>query len=104
MNEEADPRSGIAIIPFEGGRAIKRFNSLVTSSRWRPDGRTLTYVETRKGVSNIWGQQIDSSQPEQLTNFKSDRIYWFDWSRDGKQLACVRVIETDDVVLINNIK
>ena len=45
-------------------------------------------VVTRGGVSNIWAQPIDGSAPKQLTHFKTDRIFSFDWSGDGKQLAC----------------
>jgi len=35
-----------------------------------------------------------------LSNFKSDLIFWFDWSRDGKQLALSRGTVNSDVVLI----
>jgi len=37
-----------------------------------------------------------------LTNFKTDRIFSFDWSRDGKQLIVARGKLTSDVVLISN--
>jgi hypothetical protein len=39
-----------------------------------------------------------------LTNFTSDRIFWFDISRDGKQIALSRGTQTSDVVLISNFK
>jgi len=37
-----------------------------------------------------------------LTDFKSDRIFSFAWSRDGKQLALARGTLTNDVILISN--
>jgi len=39
-----------------------------------------------------------------LTDFKSDRIFDFSWSRDGKQLALFRGVVNSDVVLISNFR
>jgi hypothetical protein len=58
--------------------------------RWASDDRAVTYVDTRGGVSNIWSQPLDGRPPKQITDFKSDRIMFFDWSRDGKRLALAR--------------
>jgi TolB protein len=106
------PQWGREIIPVEGGQEGKRFSlpSTVVRSqgavllRWMPDGRALTYVDNRGGIANVWSLPLDGGQPRQLTNFKDDRIFWFDWSRDGKHLAVTRGVETNDVVLINNFK
>lgn len=89
-DEQANPQRGIAVIPFEGGEPIKRFDIPTITHpglRWTPDGRTLAYVITGNGISNIWSQPLDGSPPKQLTDFKSDLTYWFEWSSDGKQLA-----------------
>jgi len=72
--------------------------------RWLPDGRALAYVSTRGGVSNIWLQPVDGGAPTQLTDFKTDLIFSFDLSRDGKQLALSRGTENRDVILINNLR
>ena len=40
----------------------------------------------------------------QLTNFKTGRIFNFDWSRDGKWLALARGSVTSDVVLISDLR
>ncbi|MFS8086178.1 MAG: hypothetical protein ACMG6H_11165 [Acidobacteriota bacterium] len=55
-------------------------------------------------VTNIWSQPIDGGPPKQLTDFKSDLIFRFDWSRDGKWLAVARGNISSDVVLINDLK
>ena len=55
------------------------------------------FIDNRGGVSNIWLQPLAGGEPKQLTNFKSDLIFSFDWSRD-RQLACSRGIVTSDVV------
>jgi Tol biopolymer transport system component len=69
---------------------------------WSADGKQVLYVDTRNGVSNIWSQPITGGTPKQLTNFKSDLIFAFDLSRDGKQLAVSRGSVSNDVVLITD--
>jgi Tol biopolymer transport system component len=59
---------------------------------------------SRGGVSNIWIQPLDDSPARQLTDFKSDRIFSFDWSRDGKWLALSRGPEERDVVMMSDFK
>ena len=94
----------VAIIPFAGGPPTKIFNfpnPFGRAIRWAPDGRALTYVGL-PSRSNIWSQPIDGSPPRQITDFKSDRIFSYDWSRDGKHLAVARGTRTSDVVLIKD--
>jgi eukaryotic-like serine/threonine-protein kinase len=102
-DEKPETQLGIALIPFEGGQPTKMLNLPSAIVRWTPDGSALTYVDSRSGVSNIWSQPIDGGKPTQLTNFKSDLIFGFDWSRDWKQLVCSRGILTSDVILFNNL-
>ncbi len=95
----------LGIIPFNGGAPVKSFEvpqgvlfqSLV---RWTPDGSALAYIMNRDGVSNIWIQPLDGGAPKQITNFKSDQIFWFEWSPDGRQLGVSRGAVTSDVVMI----
>jgi hypothetical protein len=47
---------------------------------------------------------LDGGKPVQLTDFKTDQIFWFDFSRDGKQLALSRGTQTSDVILIRDFK
>jgi Tol biopolymer transport system component len=107
-NEQPDSPPHIVVFPFEGGTPIKMFDipqglsiSWSTNLRWSPDGRALTYVDNRNGVDNIWSQPLDGAKPVQLTDFKSDRIESFYWSRDGK-LVCSRGVITSNVVLIRD--
>lgn len=51
-----------------------------------------------------WSEPIEGGPPVQLTSFKSDSIFAFDWSRDGKQLVLARGTVTPDAVLISNLK
>jgi Tol biopolymer transport system component len=89
------------IIPATGGSPIRSFSLFQQQTlRWTPDGKGLSYIVTRDGVSNLWAQPIDGGAPTALTEFKERLIYNYAWSRDGKRLACVRGTESSDVVLI----
>jgi Tol biopolymer transport system component len=97
----------VAIIPFAGGDPVKVLDvptsvNITAGLRWTPDGRALNYVDTSNGVSNIWSLPLDGGKPVQLTDFKTDQIFWFDFSRDGKQLALSRGTQTSDVILIRD--
>ena len=96
----------LAILPSVGGEPIKTlpFTGPITNLRWTVDGRALVYGMTRNGITNLWAQPIDGSAPKQLTNFASERVFAFDFSRDGKQVALARGTQTSDVVLISNFK
>jgi serine/threonine protein kinase len=76
----------------------------IRSLRWYPDAKSITYVDTRNGVSNIWSMPASGGESRQLTNFTSGLIYEYAWSRDGKYLAVARGQVTSDVVLITNDK
>jgi hypothetical protein len=53
---------------------------------------------------NVAARQGGDGAPRKVTDFKSDSIFWFDFSRDGKQLALARGTQTSDVVLISNFR
>lgn len=106
LDEKPNSRWRIMVVPFEGGRPVKTLDISPTVSpwkevRWAADGRALTYIDTRSGVSNIWSQALVGGPPKQLTNFKTEQLHHFDLSRDGKQLALARGTVVSDVVLIS---
>jgi Tol biopolymer transport system component len=106
--DEPDTPPKLAIIPSDGGQptkiiALPQGRGFASGLRWTPDARAVVYVDTRGGVSNLWAQPVDGSQPKQLTDFKTDRIFSFDFARDGKQLVLARGTTTDDVVLISDL-
>jgi Tol biopolymer transport system component len=67
-----------------------------------PDHDAPDYRLTRGGASNIWRQALAGGPPKQFTNFKSDRTFSFDWSRDGRQLALARGATSSHVILVSN--
>lgn len=104
----ADPASPwqVAVIPSEGGSPVRTFDSIpdayFQTFRWTPDGRAISYIDSRDGgVSNIWQQDLEGSSPQRITNFAGDeRIFSFAWSRDGRRLALARGAISTDVVLM----
>lgn len=89
-----------------GGKPIKTFEIpptvyIDTELRWTPDGRAITYLDHCGGQANLWIQPLDGGPPKQLTDFKTDQIFSFDWSRDGR-LVYSRGLRTNDVVLIKD--
>jgi serine/threonine protein kinase len=94
----------LTVVPFVGGSPLYRLDVPMGASgiHWAPDGKALDYILTRGGASNIWRQPLAGGPPKQITNFKSDLIFFFAWSRDGKQLALARGSVSSDVVLISN--
>ncbi|PYS69603.1 MAG: hypothetical protein DMF69_16395 [Acidobacteria bacterium] len=106
---------GLAIIPVEGGDPIKTFDVLPNSAdfdnpfsqaiHWTRDGKGVLYGDQKpSGVSNIWQQTLTGGPPQQLTNFTSGLIYFFDLSSDGKQLVFCRGELDREMMLVTNFR
>jgi Tol biopolymer transport system component len=114
--QKKDERLRIAVISVDDGKLLNLFDPVDTLSRpetpndrfrplrWMPDGKALAYIVTDNGVSNIWSQSLAGGNPQQLTNFTSEEIFNFAWSRDGKHLALSRGVVNNDVVQISDHK
>jgi Tol biopolymer transport system component len=104
QDSKETPTHGIAIMELEGERPLTRLDVTTRFLRWAADGRSLLYTKDTDGVVNIWSQPIAGGTPRQITHFKSDFIFAFDLSRDGKKLVMERGHETSDVVLIRDLR
>ena len=105
LDIELNPsRWGIGIVSAEGGERLRRFDfpSTVTERRvrWAPDGKSIAFLNSPGGLSDIWLQPLDGTAPKPLTNLKSERIIAFEWSPDGHSLALIRSVQTSDVITI----
>ena len=95
----------IAIIPFGGGaptRFIDALPGLHSPMKWAADGQALVYDATRNNVSNVWSQPVAGGPPRQLTDFKSEKIEGFDWSRDDRLLLS-RGFTAREIVLMQDV-
>jgi Tol biopolymer transport system component len=68
------------------------------------DGKSVAYLIEENGVDNIWAQPLDGSPRYAITDFKSEQIYSFHFSPDGKSLGIVRGHDDSDVVLLQESK
>lgn len=98
-----------AIIPSAGGQPMTILPMADSALpgvglEWTPDSSSLVYVQNLNGVSNIWRQPINGDPPKQLTNFKSDLIFKFALSADGRNLVLARGTQTRDVVLFRDFR
>jgi Tol biopolymer transport system component len=96
--------SVLAAVPAQGGDPVYHFDAPpgMFGLSWAPDSKSFQYVLTREGVSNLWEQPLAGGASRQLTHFKTDLIFDFAWSLDGKQLALARGNRNSNVVLISN--
>jgi serine/threonine protein kinase len=98
------------VLSFETGSPTKVFDIPPTWDggccplHWTPDGRGITYPDKRGGVGNLYVQPVSGGKPYPLTHFVSERIVWFAWSKDGKQIAIARGTESRDAVMITNFR
>ena len=95
----------IAVVRLADGEPITRFEIPPTASRtlrWTSDGTAVAYIDSSQGVSNVWRQPLRGGARSRVTDFHSERIFDFAWSRDGKRLALSRGVEPNDVVVIRD--
>ncbi|MDT4955444.1 MAG: eukaryotic-like serine/threonine-protein kinase [Acidobacteriota bacterium] len=112
-DDQSDPQQWrVAIISYPEAQIVRTLATPPSAvsdvgsftTRWTTDGRSLAYIDNRNGVSNIWSLPVDGSTPKALTDFKSERIFSFAWSSDGRQLAVARGGMNHDVFLIKGFK
>lgn len=104
-DERRNSQTVLAILPVDGGEITRSFPSPNGMSpvefRWTPDGSGLAYPVNSAGQSTIWIQPIAGGSPRRLHSFDGERVFFFDWSRDGRALVCSRGSNISDAVLIS---
>jgi hypothetical protein len=55
-----------------------------------------------QGISNVWRQALSGGEAKPLTDFKENRIFFFDWTRNDRKLVLVRGSETKDLILVRD--
>jgi Tol biopolymer transport system component/DNA-binding winged helix-turn-helix (wHTH) protein len=96
----------LALIPIDGGEPLKLFDIPPTfnaNTVWLPDNRGIAFLDARTGTTNVWMQPLAGGKTVQLTDFKTDGVTAYDWSRDNR-LAATRSAETTGVVLIRDFR
>lgn len=102
-DEQPDSPTQIAVMPFSGGPAVRKFDTPANFAlciRWTPDGRALSYDDNRGGSGNIWIRPLDGRHAQQVVALQAGQIFSFDWSPDGRHVAFSGGTVSRDAVLI----
>ena len=105
---KSDPIQKLVVVSAEpGAKPVIRFldpqTGISNGPRFSTDGRDLVYPVTQNGVDNLWLQPLDDTRKRQITNFKTNRIWNFQWSPDGKYLAVLGARTEADVVVLRDL-
>jgi Tol biopolymer transport system component len=102
-------RNLLNVKPLAGGPPVLQLDSPTPTANgplyFLPDGKSLTYRDTRGGGGNIWLLELKpGGQARQLTHFDTDLIFSYALSQDGKRLVISRGRVATNVILISNLK
>jgi Tol biopolymer transport system component len=97
-----EPGWHLVVISATGASSEQIFKvpSNIDGPRWSFDGKSLQYLLTQNGATNIWEQPLTGGQPRQITHFHSGHIFDFSWTIDGRHLLLTRGDISSDVVLL----
>jgi eukaryotic-like serine/threonine-protein kinase len=95
----------IGLVPLDGRPMTLGFPiaSFPLAFAWTPDGRAITYLNSRNATQTLWNQPIAGGAPRQILDLHGDRIMRFAWSRDGR-LAVAHARPSTDVVQLSGIQ
>jgi eukaryotic-like serine/threonine-protein kinase len=94
----------LKVVPLAGGPPLLDLPANVGSLyHFHPDGETIGYVRSARGVANIWTMPLRGGEPVQVTKLEKGSIYGYDWLPDGRLvLACGET--RNDLVLITDFR
>jgi len=99
----------LGVINFETGEAVKSFEVFpfdynYRPPRWTAAGDALIFQKNDKPAGNLWKQSLAGGEPKQYTDFTSQRMHNYAFSRDGKRLFIARGDVKVNVVMLKNFK
>jgi TolB protein len=93
----------LSIFPIDGGEPIRSFVPMLDDWQWAADSQSLIFVDHTSGFSNLFRASLANGSRKPLTNFKSDRIFAYAFSKDGKKIAMLRGSLSSEVIMISNV-
>ena len=102
------PAARIGILPSEGGEIERLLDapappaSLGTFLRWSDDGEALLVNSAPGDRANIWRLPLDGGEPERLTDFSDELLFWFEPLGDGQSLIVSTGRISRDALLLRN--
>jgi Tol biopolymer transport system component/DNA-binding winged helix-turn-helix (wHTH) protein len=101
--EEKTRKWKILLRSFPDMAIIKVFDAANSGFiKFTPDGNGLLFTpsEALQDGGNLWLQPIDGTPAKPLFELKGDRIFWADFSQDGKKIAFTRGQSKSSAVLL----
>jgi dipeptidyl aminopeptidase/acylaminoacyl peptidase len=87
--------SNIWVVPTVGGEAVQLTQSGRDSSpSWSPDGKTLAFLSSRDGSSQVYLLSMGGGEAHKLTQLSTGADI-FKWSPDGKTVAFTSTVYPD---------
>ena len=87
--------SNIWIVPTAGGEAVQLTQSgHDTSPAWSPDGKTLAFLSSRDGNSQVYVLSMEGGEAHAVTHL-STGADMVKWSPDGKTIAFTSSVYPD---------
>jgi dipeptidyl aminopeptidase/acylaminoacyl peptidase len=91
--------SDIWMVSWDGKESIQLTHTPDGESqpRWSPDGKYLSFVSSRNGLtsSQIWLMDRRGGEAKQLTDLKKGDLSNYEWSPDSKKIALVIKTSSD---------
>jgi serine/threonine protein kinase len=76
----------------------------VSTPKFSVDNKFVALERRANGVDNIWVFPLTGGAARQITNFKTENIFDFNFSPDGKKIGLLRGHIDSDIVLIRDVK
>ena len=85
--ENNDSHSHLWLVPFLGGepKQLTRGNSSESRPRWSPESRSLAFISSRSGSSQVWRIHVEGGEAWQVTKVATGASGVV-WSRRGDQM------------------
>lgn len=104
-NDPDTSKEMIYVKSLETGSIIKSIpGSSDKTLIWTRDSKAILFNAKVNSSGEIMMLPLDAAEAKPLTDFRSDHIFWFDVSRDGKAYATVRGKQPNDIVMIREEK
>ena len=106
----AEGKGGVVkIVVFDIGssippRTLDATNFAGQGLQFSPDLKSVAFAIRENGVDKVWVQPLDGSPGHAIADFKSEQIWSFSLSPDGKNLAVLSGHYDSDVVLLQESK
>ncbi|MDQ4120057.1 MAG: winged helix-turn-helix domain-containing protein [Acidobacteriota bacterium] len=105
VSEATNQTYQIAVISAENPQDLRFFD--ISGGKvevyWTPDSKAIEYHSFSPEGAKLWRLNLeDKSAPKPVAFFSRERLFYVDWSKDGKTIAFSRGQQLHDAVILTN--